>query len=308
VSARAPFLVCLALFIGCRSEPSTIDPARVDLSLPQAGGDAGADMLMCGAHDFVEVALDDIELLGGSASANLGTALRLRISYGTRRGCDEPGRIDVAVSPGDATDGVAIRAWVFRASTACTGAPQSVSRVVVIPADQLTNPRLFIRDASPSGTVTLTLAPTAAATTSCAARMPGQSCQADCECQKADAASLCLTLGPGLTQCGYSCSEDVDCPASANFCETAAGFLCGPSKACRAASDCSFGQTAVDCRCAPLAPMGPGVCRCDGDCGAGRICVGSVCMQPCVTKLDCPKASDPTTLCATGCQTGIPGP
>jgi hypothetical protein len=312
VTARAGLVVGLALVGACRSEPYTAAPGLVDFAVQRdSGRDAGSSvdaLPMCSTHGLLQqVPFDEVELLGGPTSANLGTALRLRLRYTLRLGCDEPGPIDVIALPGNAVDNVTIQVWLFKA-TGCTAAAQSVSRIVVLPAKQLSSPKLLIRDASPGGTATLTLAPAAAAGSACTAKAPGQACKADCECQAADAKALCISFGPGLTRCGYSCSEDVDCPQAASFCDITAGFICNSSNACRAPGECALGQAVADCRCAPLDAQGPGVCTCDTDCGVGRICVGSVCKQPCVTKLDCPKSGDPTTQCVGGCMTGIPGP
>src|SRR5256885_1041686 len=59
----------------------------------------------------------------------------------------------------------------------------------------------------------------------CGAVAVGAACQFDCQCQAGDARARCLTRGANDAVCGYSCSEDVDCPGD-RVCDRERGFEC----------------------------------------------------------------------------------
>lgn len=283
----------------CRTPPYDLI-ARSDGAAPTAF-DLAAPAPGCSTHRLEAARLVELVKLDGPGTPTQGAALRVRLGVMLRAGCDVLGSIDVKESIGDTVSGADITAMVWRGvGNGVCGGPRTVSRVLTLPS----NFNVFVRDAAPGGTLALTFTEGTAIDGFCGYE---DACYLDCQCRLVTGLEACVYTGEIAGVCGSSCSEDVDCPAVIQqpHCDPY-GI---PAYLCRARPTdgvcdppCPFGQVCDNGVCAPQGgrPI-TGVCRCDDDCGAGRLCnadTGS-CIIPCVTAADCPPGDD---VCASACS------
>src|SRR6185295_2299933 len=101
----------------------------------EALGDVASDAGACTRHTLTDVALSSVELVEGELFLTHGRALRLRVCYPYRAGCDQPGPIDVTVQPGNATDFLSIRARLWKSDEAGPCLNGDVEQVLVVSDD-----------------------------------------------------------------------------------------------------------------------------------------------------------------------------
>jgi hypothetical protein len=253
-------------------------------------GDDASAMAACTTHALKEVPMQAMALLGPAAQPNLGQTTRIQVTLSLRP-CDVLADITGGGMIGDATDRLHLtsRAWI---SSADCGAARPVTRVVNL-ADygELGNEYLIIDDRAPGGTLQLEIdyqhLADAESCTSGLAR-----CQRDCECRDDELVFVCVANAPdGTGICAHACSEDVDCGGAGRCVSDRAPFVCGggADTNCTDAA-CPFGQQCDPSHNHCTVVMRPidGACRCDADCGAGRLCADGHCVIPCTTRADCP--------------------
>jgi hypothetical protein len=303
---RAALVAFLAL-AGCRSQllDDTDGGTLLDFAVRVDGGGARRDAAGCSTHEFVPVPLTSIVFVDLPQALWHGAAVRVAVEHPWRPACDVLGPVEVVVTPGNATDGVAVTAHLWRSSASC--GPTATARRIVVLSDRgmLDNPSLVVRDGAPGGAARAQTGvgqkPPGA---TCAAVMLGADCLLDCQCEATLAAARCVPAGDLFQTgvCFVSCSEDADCTDGVPVCNdtVALGVCLGSAGSCSiGGTDCPFGQSCQSvgashaCR-TPLIQHSPGgSCVCDEDCAAGALCVSGgdapgACVFPCATTADCP--------------------
>jgi hypothetical protein len=289
---------------GCRTRPLDPTDGGVD-----GGGvrDFGAPIDLagvCAAHQRRPMPLAG--LMPQDPTFNLRTDRAVRVAVTLQlRACDEPGGIDVAISPGNATDFVSITAYRWEGTgPACNGPQVTIVRGVVIGEERiLTNPRIVVRDTQ-NGVGQLMLMPAAAQPGSCVGVADGAPCERDCQCLTTNAQARCIPTATGA-RCGVPCGTDADCPASQPDCfnrSDGRARVCGPRvQCCDELDDCGKPLFCERCFCLapnPAPPFSTG-CKCDSDCPRDTICDAgrNRCVLTCETEAQCP---DWAVACSAG--------
>ncbi|MGC4119910.1 MAG: hypothetical protein QM765_36100 [Myxococcales bacterium] len=253
--------------------------------------------------------IDAVRLAGGGAAQpHLGASVTLEADVQLLSNCEELAHVDVSLSPGGATDFVALAAFAWvQQDAACEPVAPIVSTGVLVPGRGSGNLRVVVTDAhSPGGGMRLDYEVVDCGATDCRCdlyALPGPipefgKCVTDCDC----AAELsCLNTAAGAPsdwQCRRPCTRHTDCPQSGCTRGDAPFWVCGGLDACPVPEDCPPGFSCVlrdsfsfcgDERSAPTSTD----CECDAQCAPGERCIlGSratpTCEIPCAGARDCP--------------------
>ena len=302
------------------------DPECTELRpYPDAGADADADVVDDGGtacesawHWELEPwAIESVELW--HEPSRLGTTDRLRVLVrAPSSNCYRLGRLQVVVSPGDATDFVTLSAFVWRkvGPVVCHDEELAVYRNVELEGRQHGNLRVVVVDGhSPGGGLRLEYGREPCSGVPDCACYPGtpagtgtewSDCRTDCSC----AAGLsCLGFwglaGP-LWNCSRGCNDVLDCePLEQCLPPVPDGspWVCTFGDQCNDdwLPPCPFGfecvsdatdapNRCVDRRSAPSVRP----CTCDLDCATGELCLIGLrdtphCEIPCRQSEDCPE-------------------
>jgi hypothetical protein len=285
-------LLLVALLPGC-VERALGEPEGGVVDMSHAPGvDLGAgDLSACGnGHAYATVPLASVVTLDGKDTFSPTAAVRVIVRF-EARSCDVPADLLVEVLPGNATTAIDLTAHLWKGSVGCS-ASSTVVREVTVSASQAQNQIIVVRDkTTPTSEPLLVLTAAGGFSPMCTAKMPGESCDDDCDCNDADPATLCLSRTDGTRRCGRPCHEDAECRLNgeASFC-AGDDWTCVQSQACRSAVSCPVGDTVIDCRCTPYYPLphpAPPFCGCDAECPEGTICGGGSCVQPCTGMHGC---------------------
>jgi hypothetical protein len=260
---------------------------------------------MCSAHQRRPMPLAGLMPLDPTFNQRTDRALRVAVTLDLRP-CDEPAGVDVAISPGNATDFVSITAYRWEGDgPSCAGPSTTITRGVVIGDERLiTNPRVVVRDTQ-RGVGDLTLMPRAAQPGSCVGVADGEPCERDCQCLTTNARARCIPTTTGA-RCGIPCGTDADCPPSTPDCfdrPDGRARVCGPRiQCCDERDDCVRPLFCERCFCLAPEPATPPFstpCRCDSDCPRDTLCDAGRgrCVLTCETAAQCPSWA---VACAAG--------
>jgi len=268
------------------------DSGWPDVSVPWDAGTCGeAEHWLLVPRPIVAIGLIDV------TPPRVGASERLRVVVQLDSLCEQVARVDVTVSPGDATDGVGLRAWAWTLTSCVTDAAPSEEWIVVVPGREQDNFSVFAYDeASPLG-VGFSYgreACTAGPACFCPVDAPpgpvpeGGDCVTDCGCA-AGLACVCFP-GSGVPRLGcrclrpcndlLDCAPGEGCPAAPPFPRPA--FVCDTAAApCAADGVCPDGFVCVDGACLDgREPPTREPCACDAQCPPGQRCTDAFDGQP----------------------------
>jgi hypothetical protein len=330
-SAGGAMWMCAHADCGPMAPGTYSDPECTELRpYPDAGVDGDVDGgTVCEGSSHWELVpwpIDSTTLL--SEPARFGATDRLRVEVSAPSdSCYRLGRVDVVVSPGDATDFVTISAYLWYAvgDVACTEWEYRAAWNVEIEGRQHGNFQVAVVDGNnPAGASLRYGREMCSGVPDCACGpgapagygLEGSECRTDCSC----AAGLsCLGywgVGGPLWECSRGCNDFVDCAPmeqclvpvpDGNPWVCVLGDQCDdPSPYCPDGFECLHDATdapnrCVDRRAAPTVRP----CTCDLDCGLGELCVlgpraTPSCEIPCLRNEDCPEgwlACGTTNVC-----------
>ena len=304
----AYLFLCLTTQSGCRTrlldEPSDgitpVDggsPSR-DLT-PDLPSDLGAsDAAPCEHEQYGVVLLSRIELIDPAGAHHLGAVIRLKLVF-PMGACDYVATTGQHVTIGNATDGVELTTYLWRTVGGGPDCSRMVegSRVVDVDGAQLSNLRLFARDAAPGGTAALQVQVGPRPAGACnPTRAIGQPCQLDCQCAQPNGVHIqCIPTAPSQGICARMCAEDSECTPTLPVCDTAAtpAYTCTAARPGGCPHDCAFGTSCTDGVCRPAARPPASKCHCNADCPGAQYCdLTGVCFAPCFTVSACPAAAN----------------
>ena len=153
---------------------------------------------------------------------SLGSAARFLIQYPYREGCDLPGRVEARFQPGNATDFVEPRAWVWQSNApdAACGPIRLAEQVIVIDGALLGNPRIVLRDGAPGGTVELMAKVALLDPGRCSPAQDGVP-DSGCNCSAQCGYGGVCRVGVDLAYCAIPCTQTAQCPGGMSCVETA---------------------------------------------------------------------------------------
>ena len=225
-------------------------------------------------------AIASIDLLDGVS--RIGATDRLKVKLIETSACERPSRVDVAVSPGAATDLVELTAHAWVRDGACSKV--AMEAVALVPGRQQGNLGVSVRDASGPAGVVFSYDRTACSGSSdcqCHEGTPpgtveaNHFCRTDCSC----AGELsCVYEDGGQWTCALLCSDSTECGVRESctgviidngvtyaglYCSS---YMCDPSSGvdCPTEFQCVFG----DCMDQRGTTRGED-CACDTDCAVG---------------------------------------
>lgn len=298
---------------------------------PDAGPlpDAGA----CGYQEvwYLETrAITKVSLVNG-ATPRLGVTEQLLVEVQLNSGsCEDLGRVGVAIAQGNATDAVALTAFVWKVhgTVGCTADAPLATMVVAVPGREQGNLNVVVTDAtSPGGGLRLTYERQPCSGVPACQCYPGAppgpiaehgTCVTDCSCATGLACIGYWGFAGPLWTCERPCADDRDC-GWGTFCATEVAD--GPSYVCMLGSGrCGkYGECPVGFTCEMDESWwrycrddrsGPGwePCQCDAQCAPGNRCTWDEdladCQTPCRKDTDCPSTGGfgsvycgPASLC-----------
>jgi hypothetical protein len=308
------------------TDHATADDAAVDDGGVDARPDAEGGCSTPVHWELQSRTITEISNLG-IVPAHLGAAHRLRAQVQLLSSCEFLARVDVAISPGGATDFVVLAAWAWvQTGVDCLPVALLAPWNVTIPGRGQDNPNVLVTDGhSPGGGVRLTYEREPACfdlpECVCGAGDPpgtatyGSECTTDCSC--AEGLSCIGNDGMAgeswncLRPCNdfLDCAEGESCPFPAPdaipwVCESY-GDQCSDAEPCPDGFTCRRDTMDAPNRCmdergAPtVAP-----CACDADCLTGERCTIGVratptCEIPCGRNVECPGRGDGFLVCGT---------
>ena len=274
----------------------------------------GADAGECrGTWSSQVRSIEKIELLDGVS--RYGATDRLKVTIQTKGACERPGRVDVQVIPGNATDFVELTAHSWVRDQACASEP--MTSLIEIPGRQHGNVNVAVSDsqnlAGPAGIGYQRGACSGVPECQCSPNQPpgtvpwGGTCKTDCNCQS----GLSCIGGYGVAgeywSCQRSCIDGTSCPVQQTCPVQAPDSLpnvCAPLGSC-AGTDCSAGFTCQGGGCVDQRQPGMSeTCSCDADCHAGQHCTVSTRPTPtcevwCADNRQCPGGDLSWFVCGT---------
>jgi hypothetical protein len=260
--------MAMLLLAGCRTPPFVLGD----------GGAPAPDAAMAGAcvtHQLQDAPITSIEPVD-SALPSINTTMRVKLRIPLAP-CDVLGPIDAVRTIGDATDGVELRARVWRGTCDGARADTFVARAFGSPQ----NARVFFHDRNSDAT--LTIEPFIDVITSCTPAGPGNACTADCQCTAQPNAGCVLDMPLG--GCLQTCNSGVECvdplrPGCVPPFPSGGGALCASGSGCGL---CPFPARCNGDRCVPPPAADATRCACQRDCAATQLCDATrgQCVTPC---------------------------
>lgn len=268
------------------------DPPGLDTPPDVAADDGGAG---CTSLRLSVQTIQALRVLDPIAP-NASRSFRVQADYTQNDGCHARAMPEVAIDPGARTVDIRVRDWVSE-GVGCVEIARADTRTITL--GPLAAGTWTIRDASTSGTATLTLDVGPALGTPCAPG--GGDCLQDCDCGFGERCLSGVGLGGPFLACALPCEEDFDCAAiegsgagPGGVCQSVDDGLeltCRPGTACDATRPCPAGYACTDARCVAsfrLSMDSRHDCTCDAECEPGLRCVrgrdGTRCEVACATR------------------------
>lgn len=286
-------------------KPHTADAALEGGEAHDAGQDVG-----CAEDRWWRLeprALSRVELVESPELTRLGATDRFIVEVAAASPCERPGRIDVAVMPGNATDFLTVNARAWTRSGDCAPRSDSHRALVAVPGRTHGNFRVVVHDANALGALLLEYQREPCAGSqdcSCSYGTPsgpgelGSECMTDCSCEQGLSCLGYYGLAGPAWSCLRPCADALDCLQGEN-CPAAvpdgAAYACARGGAeCLDDSQCPDDLVCVAGACRPPSGKTGAPCSCDRQCPVGQRCAeleqgAPTCQILCSRDSECPE-------------------